>query len=145
MRIGELAKKSSCDVETIRFYEKEGLFDVPMREGNGYRSYTGVHLVQLNFIRHCRSLGIGLSEIRILRNLQANPESACQEVNQLVDKQIKRVRQQIEAYHLLEHQLCALRDTCHANQKTSECGIMRNLTQASEGEGCSCHLAQYLS
>lgn len=139
MRIGELAQRSDCDVETVRFYEREGLLDVPAREANGYRSYAEVHLVQLNFIRHCRSLGMGLPDVRTLRRFQSRPELACDEINQLIDGQIKRIHQQAESLRLLEQQLHTLRDTCHANQKTSECGIMRNLAQAAEGEGCSCH------
>jgi len=139
MRIGELAKQSDCDVETVRFYEREGLLDAPAREANGYRSYTETHQVQLKFIRHCRSLGMGLPEVRSLRSFQASPESACGEIDQLVDRQIARIHQQIESLRLLERQLHSLRDTCHANQKASECGILRTLAQAAEGEACSCH------
>ena len=139
MRTGELARLSDCDVETIRFYEREGLLAAPAREANGYRSYTEAHLVQLNFIRHCRSLGIGLPEVRILRSFQARPELACEEINQLIDQQIGRIHQQVETLRLLERQLHALRDTCRATQRASECGILRNLAQAAEGEGCSCH------
>lgn len=139
MRIGELAKRGDCDVETVRFYEREGLLDAPAREANGYRRYAEAHLVQLNFIRHCRSLGIGLPEVRVLRRFQANPELACDEINHLIDRQIARIHQQVESLRLLEQQLHTLRDTCHANQKAGECGIMRNLAQAAEGEGCLCH------
>lgn len=139
MRIGELAKQGDCDVETLRFYEREGLLDAPAREANGYRSYTEKHLVQLKFIRHCRSLGMGLPEVRSLRSFQASPESACGEIDQLVDGQIARIHQQIESLRLLERQLHSLRDTCHASQKASDCGILRTLAQAAEGEACSCH------
>lgn len=127
MRIGELAKQSDCDVETVRFYEREGLLAAPAREANGYRQYTTLHLVQLKFIRHCRSLGMGLPEVRALLSFQANPESACEKINQLIDGQIKRIHTQVESLRLLEQQLHALRDTCHTNQKVSECGILRNL------------------
>lgn len=139
MRIGALAKHSDCDVETVRFYEREGLLDAPAREANGYRSYTEKHLVQLNFIRHCRSLGIGLPEVRTLRRFQASPELACAEINALIDRQITRIHQQVESLRLLEQQLHALRDTCHANQTARDCGIMKNLAQAAEGAACSCH------
>ncbi|MBK7956134.1 MAG: Cd(II)/Pb(II)-responsive transcriptional regulator [Candidatus Accumulibacter sp.] len=139
MRIGELAQRSDCDVETVRFYEREGLLDLPAREANGYRRYTETHLVELKFIRHCRSLGMGLPDVRVLRSFQANPELACDEINQLIDGQIERIHQQLDALHLLERQLHALRDTCHANRKASQCGIMRNLARAAEGEDCSCH------
>jgi Cd(II)/Pb(II)-responsive transcriptional regulator len=139
MRIGELAQRGDCDVETVRFYEREGLLDVPAREANGYRRYAEAHLVQLNFIRHCRSLGMGLPDVRTLRSFQAKPELACDEINQLIDGQIERIHQQVESLRLLERQLHTLRDTCRTNQNASECGIMRNLEQAAEGEGCSCH------
>ena len=139
MRIGELAQRSDCDVETVRFYEREGLLEAPAREANGYRRYADTHLVQLKFIRHCRSLGMGLPEVRILRSFQANPEFACEEINRLIDGQIGRIHQQVESLRLLEQQLHSLRDTCHTNQKARECGILRNLAQAAEGEVCSCH------
>lgn len=139
MRIGELAQRSGCDVETVRFYERERLLDVPARETNGYRRYSERHLVQLNFIRHCRSLGMGLPDVRTLRDFQASPELACDEINHMIDRQIERIHQQVESLRTLERQLHALRDTCRQHQKSSECGIMRNLAQAAEGEGCSCH------
>ena len=81
MRIGELAQRGHCDVETIRFYEQEKLLDTPMREANGYRSYTDTHLLQLKFIRHCRSLDMGLPDVRRLRQFQSNPELVCDDIN----------------------------------------------------------------
>lgn len=141
MRIGELAKRGDCDVETVRFYEREGLIDTPAREANGYRTYAKAHLAQLNFIRHCRSLGIGLPEARLLRRLQENPERACDEANHLLDQQITRIGQQIESLRQLEGQLRALRKSCGASRKTGECEIIRNLTRAATGESCPCHEA----
>ena len=139
MRIGELAKRSDCDVETVRFYEREGLLDAPAREANGYRRYTETHQVQLKFIRHCRSLGMGLPEVRTLRNFQASPQSACGEIDQLVDRQIARIHQQVESLRQLERQLHALRDSCHASRQAGDCGILRTLASAAQGQACSCH------
>lgn len=139
MRIGELAQKGGCDVETVRFYEREGLLEAPAREANGYRRYQERHLVQLNFIRHCRSLGMGLPDVRSLRDFQAHPDLACDDINRMIDHQIERIHQQVEAFRMLERQLQALRETCHAHRSASECGILRNLEQAAEGDGCTCH------
>lgn len=139
MKIGELAKLGICSVETVRFYEKEGLLEAPTRDDNGYRQYTSSHQAQLNFIRHCRSLGMGLPEVRILRDLQTHPELACNEINQLLDSQIERVHEQIVSLHLLEQQLRSLRGSCHANTTIGNCAILRNLEQAAESEGCPCH------
>lgn len=139
MKIGELAARSGCSVETVRFYEREGLLGRPERQPNGYRSYTAGHLTQINFIRHCRSLGMGLGDVRTLLDLQANPDLACDEISRLIDSQIERVHRQIESLRLLERQLQSLREACHDDTRVGECGIMRNLEQAAGGEGCSCH------
>lgn len=139
MKIGELARRSGCKVETVRFYEREGLLEVPERDDNGYRSYSNAHLVQLNFIRHCRLLSMGLADVRTLLSLQTQPELACDEINHLIESKIEHVHQQIEALHRLEQQLQLLRDTCQAGTSVGECKILRNLEQAAEGESCSCH------
>ena len=139
MRIGELAQRGHCDVETIRFYEQEKLLDTPMREANGYRSYTDTHLLQLKFIRHCRSLDMGLPDVRRLRQFQSNPELVCDDINELIDSQITRIHQQIESLRLLEQQLHTLRDSCHHHEKIRDCGILKNLEQAAKGESCDCH------
>ncbi len=139
MKIGELAQRSGCKVETVRFYEREGLLEAPERDDNGYRNYTNEHLVQLNFIRHCRLLNMGLPDVRILRGLQSQPELACDEINHLIDGKIEHVKQQIGALHLLEQQLQLLRDTCNSATRVGECEILRNLEQAAEGKDCSCH------
>lgn len=139
MRIGELAKHAHCDVETIRFYEQDKLLDAPAREANGYRLYTDRHLVQLKFIRHCRSLGMGLPDIRRLRQFQSNPELACDDINELIDSQISRIHQQVESLRLLEQQLHTLRESCHSHTKIRDCGILKNLEQAAKGGDCDCH------
>src|SRR3546814_3023952 len=94
MKIGELAQRSGCNIETVRFYEREGLLDAPERDSNGYRRYAEANLIELNFILHCRSLGMGLPEVRTLRSFQANPELACDEINHLIDRHIDRTHQQ---------------------------------------------------
>jgi len=140
MRIGELSRHSGCDVETIRYYEREGLLDVPQREDNGYRRYGDGHLLQLNFVRHCRSLGMSLSDVRRLRDFERDPTLACDDINALLDRQIEQIHAQRVALEALEGQLRALRHTCGGQQHpASECGILQNLQQAAAGAACECH------
>ncbi|MBV8045726.1 MAG: Cd(II)/Pb(II)-responsive transcriptional regulator [Paludibacterium sp.] len=139
MLIGELAKMAGCEVETIRYYEKEKLLSAPERGTSGYRHYRGEHLGELNFILHCRSLGISLAEIRQLADFRADPSLACEEINQLIDRHIKSVHQQLESLRLLEQQLLTLRQRCLHASDAAHCGIFQTLVQAAEGEGCACH------
>ena len=66
MRIRDLSQLTGNTPETIRYYEKIGLLPPPVREANNYRQYGAIHVNRLDFIRHCRNLDIGLSEIRAL-------------------------------------------------------------------------------
>ena len=78
MRIRELAELTGNTPETIRYYEKQGLLPEPRRESNNYRQYGQIHVNRLDFIRHCRNLDIGLSEIRELLgalDVQSSPIS----------------------------------------------------------------------
>ena len=63
IRIGDLAKRSGCEVVTIRYYEKEGLLPKPARSGGNFRLYGEAHIERLQFIRHCRSLDMTLLQI----------------------------------------------------------------------------------
>lgn len=139
MRIGELARRSGCEVETIRYYEREGLLPRPARSEGNYRQYGEQDAEKLLFIRHCRSLGMSLEDIRLLQRFQAQPDLACDDVNALLDRQLMQVRQQIASLQQLQRQLQDLRSTCDAHLSARDCGILRNLSSAAGGSDCACH------
>ena len=66
MRIGELARRTDCPVETIRYYERAGVLPPPARTDANYRAYGSGHVDRLRFIRHCRSLDMTLDEVAVL-------------------------------------------------------------------------------
>jgi len=139
MLIGELAKLTGSEVETIRYYEREQLLSAPTRGASGYRHYQSQHVGELNFILHCRSLGISLAEIRQLANFKADQSLACAEINQLIDRHLVNVQHQLESLQLLERQLKNLRQRCIEGSDAAHCGILQTLVQAAEGDPCVCH------
>lgn len=145
MRIGELAKQTGCDVETVRYYEKAGLLPEPSRSDSGYRQYLPSHLERLQFIRHCRSLQMGLPDIRVLLELQAQPTSGCQGVNDLLDHHIELIRVQMQKLQSLEQQLMRLRHQCEEPHLVQECGILQNLNEGALSTDCACHDEQHQS
>ena len=138
MRIGELASRAGCDVETVRFYEREGLLEEPPRESSGYRRYSGRHLTRLAFIRHSRSLDIPLPEVRKLLAFAETGDPACHDVDALLDTHLGMVRRRIEALTALEGQLVALRQTCDGD-RSHPCTILESFVAAGEREACACH------
>jgi Cd(II)/Pb(II)-responsive transcriptional regulator len=138
MKIGELATQAGCDVQTVRFYEREGLMEEPRREPSGYRRYDGRHLTRLNFIRHCRSLDIPLQEIRQLLEFAARPTQSCEQVNELLDGHVALVKQRVQALEALEKQLVALRRSCDGDT-SHPCAILESFMAAAEEHAYACH------
>lgn len=102
MKIGELAQRTGISIETIRFYEAQGLLPPPARAANNYRVYTPEHAEQLAFIAKCRSLDMAHTEIRRLLELQANPQASCEEINSLLDEHLRHVQARIAELNDLE-------------------------------------------
>lgn len=138
MKIGELAIKADCDVQTIRYYERERLLDAPEREASGYRRYTDEDLSRLQFIRHCRALDISLMEIRRLLDYAREPRRSCQAVDSLLDDHIECVRRQLLALTALERQLVALRRQCQGADDRRSCAIIDSFMRAPSKNARAC-------
>ena len=133
IKIGELARETHCPIETVRYYEREGLLPEPARSGGNYRLYGPHHVERLRFIRHCRSLDMTHEEIRTLLAFRDAPEKKCDEVNSLLDQHIGHVARRIDELRALQRELKALRGQCGAVRATRDCGIMRSLGRGSSG------------
>ena len=127
MKIGELAKQAGCSVETIRYYEREGLLPHPERGANNYRFYGASHLESLRFIRNCRVLEMTLEEIRALMHVRLDSERDCSEVNAILDEHIAHVTERIDSLRSLQHQLVSLRGMCSHVQPRKSCDILLEL------------------
>ena len=130
MKIGELAKQSGCQVETIRYYEREELLPAPARSAGNFRLYDPGHVERLRFIRHCRSLDMNLDEIRTLLKFRDTPSANCGDVNALLDEHIHHVSERIEELTGLQQELKTLRRLCRTTQRAESCGIMKGLSSA---------------
>lgn len=133
MRIADLAASTGTVVETIRFYEREGLIPAARRADNNYRVYGAAHAERLAFIRQCHNLDMPLDEIRSLLRLRDAPSGDCGEVNSLLDAHIGHVAQRIRELRSLEKELKALRARCAAPHAIEDCGSLNGLDSAATG------------
>lgn len=134
LKIGELAERTGCLTETIRYYERKGLLPAPARSEGNYRLYGDVHVDRLQFIRHCRSLDMTLDEIQVLLGFRDVPDENCEGVNTLLDKHIGHVANRIQELKVLQSQLKQLRSQCLIAQSTKECGILQGLANAEDAD-----------
>lgn len=130
IKIGELAKRTHCEVVTIRYYEQEGLLPEPARSEGNFRLYDESHVERLMFIRHCRSLDMSLSDVRTLLELRDDQTQACDEVITLLDARIQDVESRMNTLRDLKQHLVSLRERCGGEQCVESCGILQDLAHA---------------
>lgn len=127
MKIGQVSKKTDLPVQTIRYYETQKLIKPTGRTEGNFRVYDNKVIDQLEFIKHCRHLDLSLSDIKRINELRDNPDAICEEVNELINDQVKLVIIKMKELRYLKTQLEALTETCSNNQKVGDCGIIKSL------------------
>lgn len=134
LTIGTLAREAGCAVETIRYYEAEGLLPAPQRTAANYRVYGPAHLQRLALILQCRALDMTLDEIRELLQLADRPDSSCAGIDQLLDQHLEHVSARLHALQALEVRLQQLRSACNRKQSADNCGILEALRTPAAGD-----------
>jgi Cd(II)/Pb(II)-responsive transcriptional regulator len=132
LRIGDLAGQFQVSVETVRYFEKQGLLPQPERSEGNFRLYSDAHRERLAFILNCRALDMTHVEIRELLRVRDQPELGCNSVNNLIDEHVLHVRSRIELLQTLESELVALRRKCNATTAAKDCAILDQLGKRSE-------------
>ena len=115
IQIGELSRRTGCNIETIRYYERIGLMPTPARRGR-YRSYGADEVARLGFVRRARELGFTLDEVRALLGLAAGGCATCAEVRDLAAAHLKDVRARIADLKRMERVLADSVRACDAGQ-----------------------------
>jgi DNA-binding transcriptional MerR regulator len=127
MKIGALSQASRCKIETIRYYEKIGLFSAPNRSAGNYRLYTDNHLKELKFILKARFLGFSIEQIRELQKLSTTETLAsCDNVSHIASENLKLINIKINDLKNLKKQIKILLDDCRNNVE-SICPLIDNL------------------
>jgi MerR family transcriptional regulator, mercuric resistance operon regulatory protein len=119
----ELARRTGCNLETIRYYEKVGLVPDPPRTMVGYRVYDGGHLSRLRFILRGRELGFSLEEIRGLLSLVDGGVQTCAEVKERTERHLGEVRARIADLRRIEKVLAATAARCTGDE-VPDCPVL---------------------
>jgi MerR family copper efflux transcriptional regulator len=122
--IGQLARLSGAGVETIRYYEREGLIAEPPRRASGYRQYPDDTLARLRFIRHAKALGFSLKDIKELLELRVAPGTTCADIRKRAEAKIGEVRAKLDLLRQMERALVKLTAACRGRGPAGECPII---------------------
>lgn len=127
LKTGELAKRAGVNVETLRFYERNGLLPRPPQRSSGYREYPIESVGLIRFIKRAQELGFSLAEIRELLALRVRPGVTCAEVRDAAEQKVMEVRRKIADLRAVERALERLTVSCTGRGPLSECPILENL------------------
>jgi MerR family mercuric resistance operon transcriptional regulator len=119
-----LARSAEVGIETVRFYERQGLLEQPAREASGYRQYAGEVVARLRFIRRAKELGFSLKEIGELMALRVGPETTCAEIKQQANAKLADIESRIADLQRMQEALLKLAATCRGRGPINACPIL---------------------
>src|SRR5690348_10400105 len=129
LTIGQVATAADVNIQTIRYYERRGLFPTPRRTPSGYRQYADDAVARLRFIKHAQALGFSLREIQELLGLRVRHGAACDAVERKTRHKIEVVHQKIRDLQRMQHTLERLAAACMARRPTDDCPILEVLEE----------------
>ena len=124
LTIGKVARLAGVGIETIRFYEREGLIAEPPRKESGYRQYGVATVSRLRFIQRAKALGFSLKEIKELLFLRLDPGTKCDSILGRAEKKILEVEEKIQTLQRMKKALEALAAACPGQGPVSQCPII---------------------
>ena len=127
--IGQVARKAGVGVETVRFYEREGLLEEPPRRTSGYRQYSEQVVTRLYFIKRAQKLGFSLKEISELLLLRVDAQTSCDEVKQRTEAKITKVEQKVVELQRMRQALLQVASLCTGRGPTGPCPMLEALNQ----------------
>ena len=126
LNIGELARVTGTNVETIRYYERIGLLPAPPRTAGNYRVYSAAHVGRLSFTRRARDLGFSIEQIRALLDLSDQRNRPCEAVDMIAREHLADVERKLSDLKALRRELSALIGQCR-HGTVAECRIIEAL------------------
>lgn len=128
LTIGKVAQRAGVGIETVRFYEREGLIDEPPRGPSGYRHYPESVVPRLLFIKRAKELGFTLNEIKELLALRLDPETTCADVKRRTETKIVDIEEKMRSLRRMKKALVKLTESCIGGRgPVDECPILEAL------------------
>jgi len=132
LTISRLARLGGVNLETVRYYEREGLLSRPPRTRSGYRIFPNDAARRLRFIKKAQQLGLSLTEIRELLTLRVKPGTKRDQIRARAEAKIADIERKIKALTAMKQSLAQLTTQCSGCGPVSECPILESLDHETE-------------
>jgi MerR family transcriptional regulator, copper efflux regulator len=127
LTIGSVARRAGVGVETVRFYERQGLIQEPPRRPSGYREYDDSVVSRLGFIRRAKELGFTLKEIKELLSLRRDPNTQATDIRRRAEAKIADIEAKLRSLRKIKKALEKLTSACRKHGTSAECPLLHAL------------------
>ncbi len=124
MTIGQLAKKTDVNIQTIRYYENLKLIPKPKSEYSKHRVYTNEYIDRINYIKKAKELGFTLKEIKDILKFDD-----CEDLYELTEKKLDEIQKKLEIYNQLTKKLKSLLRICPKSGTIENCSIIKSISK----------------
>jgi Hg(II)-responsive transcriptional regulator len=138
LRTGEVARMAGVNVETLRFYEREGILAEPPRRASGYREYPPETIDLVRFVKRAQEVGFSLREVRELLELRPVPAHAPAKARRLVQSKLADIDHKIRDLEAMRQVLNDLLCACEQNGQVTSCPIIEALSGCPSCEPSEC-------
>lgn len=129
LTIGKVAKRAGVGIDTLRYYERQGLIDPVDRTGSNYRVYEEDAILRVRFVKRAQELGFTLAEIKELLGLRADGDASCADVRDRARAKIANLVDRIRSLQAMRRALSKLADECVGEGPLSICPILEALDE----------------
>ena len=127
LKVGQVAQHAAVNLQTIRYYEREGLLPEPPRLSSGYRLYTDSMVRRVRFIKRAQEIGFSLAEIRELLSLRGDGRPERNEVRAIAQAKIADIEDKMRTLKAMKAILNRLTERCSGCGPASECQILESI------------------
>jgi MerR family mercuric resistance operon transcriptional regulator len=136
LKIGQVAERGRVNLQTVRYYEREGLLPEPPRLASGYRIFSDDAVRRVRFIKRAQELGFSLAEIRELLSMEFDHTKDCSDVQRLAKAKLADIDEKIRTLEAMKRTLSELADACPGRGPSTTCPILECIdSEGAESDG----------
>jgi MerR family transcriptional regulator, copper efflux regulator len=134
LKVGQVALQAEVNLQTIHYYERQGLLSAPPRSATNYRLYPTDAVRRVRFIKRAQQLGFSLKEIKELLSLRAAPGTQCTDIRQRAEQKIRQLDAKMATMARMRSALAKVMKECQGDVPVSECAILDSLDLDEENQ-----------
>jgi len=124
LKVGEVAQRAAVNLQTVRYYERQGLLPKPPRSASNYRLYSEDAVRRVRFVKRAQELGFTLKEVKELLSLRATPRARCADIYKRAEAKIQDIDEKVCMLRAMRKALSSLMSECIGRSPVSKCPIL---------------------